>query len=106
MILTALLIRSVSFWFGLIVGFGGFFGLTLGSALSYFLRPRIRWVDPVICGVGLLLSVPFTLPAIGRAKEDVVLAFVLIFIGQVFLNMNWAIIVDVSLVCTFLSLHI
>ena len=67
----------MSFWFGLIVGFGGFFGLTLGSALSYFLRPRIRWVDPVICGVGLLLSVPFTLPAIGRAKEDVVLAFVL-----------------------------
>ena len=38
---------SVSFWFGLIVGFGGFFGLTLGSALSYFLRSRIKWIDPV-----------------------------------------------------------
>ena len=38
---------SVSFWFGLIVGFGGFFGLTLGSALSYFLRSRINWIDPV-----------------------------------------------------------
>ena len=47
MILIALLIRSVSFWFGLIVGFGGFFGLTFGSALSYYLRPRIKWVDPV-----------------------------------------------------------
>ena len=38
---------SVSFWFGLIVGFGGFIGLTLGSALSYFLRPRIR--DAIQC---------------------------------------------------------
>ena len=55
-------------------------------------------MDPVICGVGVLLSVPLTLPAIGMAKDDVVLAFVLIFVGQIFLNMNWAIIVDVSLV--------
>ena len=55
-------------------------------------------MDPVICGVGVLLSVPLTLPAIGMAKDDVVLAFGLIFVGQIFLNMNWAIIVDVSLV--------
>ena len=48
--------------------------------------------------MGVLLSVPLTLPAIGMAKDDVVLAFVLIFVGQIFLNMNWAIIVDVSLV--------
>ena len=60
----------------------------------------------VICGVGVLLSVPLTLPAIGMAKDEVIRAFILIFVGQIFLNMNWAIIVDVSLVCTFLSLHI
>ena len=60
----------------------------------------------VICGVGVLLSVPLTLPAIGMAKDEVIRAFILIFVGQIFLNMNWAIIVDVSLVCNFLSLHI
>ena len=48
--------------------------------------------------MGVLLSVPLTLPAIGMAKDDVVRTFILIFIGQIFLNMNWAIIVDVSIV--------
>ena len=52
----------------------------------------------LICGMGVLLSVPLTLPAIGMAKDDVVRTFILIFIGQIFLNMNWAIIVDVSIV--------
>ena len=47
--------------------------------------------------MGILLSVPLTLPAIGMAKDEVVRAFILIFVGQIFLNMNWAIIVDVSL---------
>ena len=60
----------------------------------------------MICGVGVLLSVPLTLPAIGMAKDEVIRAFILIFVGQIFLNMNWAIIVDVSLVCNFLSPHI
>ena len=50
--------------------------------------------------MGILLSVPLTLPAIGMAKDEVVRAFILIFVGQIFLNMNWAIIVDVSLVQT------
>ena len=69
-------------------------------SLNYFVTPQ------VICGVGVLLSVPLTLPAIGMAKDEVIRAFILIFVGQIFLNMNWAIIVDVSLVCNFLSLHI
>jgi hypothetical protein len=32
------------------------------------------------------------------ANDGVIGAFILMFFGQVFLNMNWAIVVDISLV--------
>ena len=70
----------------------------LGSGLSYFLRRRIAWIDPVICGSGLLISLPFIFGALYVSDHNVTLAFVLMFIGQVFLNMNWAVVVDISLV--------
>lgn len=76
----------------------GVLGLCLGSGLSYKLRDRYQWVDPVICGVGLVVSAPFLFCALGYTKDGVVLAMVLVTIGEVFLNMNWAVVVDISLV--------
>ena len=76
----------------------GVVGLMLGSGLSLWLREKIAWIDPVICGGGLLLSAPLIFAALWIVDQNVVLAFVLIFVGQVFLNMNWAVVVDISLV--------
>jgi hypothetical protein len=77
---------------------GGIIGLTSGSTMSYYLRGRIPWIDPVICGCGLLFSLPFTFPAIAYAKNNIFGTFALILFGQIFVNMNWAVIVDISLV--------
>ncbi len=53
----------------------------------------------VICGVGLFISAPFIFSALATAVSGGVIgAFILMFFGQVFLNMNWAIVVDISLV--------
>ena len=59
----------------------------------------------VICGVGLFISAPFIFSALATAATDsgVIGAFVLMFFGQVFLNMNWAIVVDISLVWAFIN---
>ena len=70
----------------------------LGSGLSLWLRKKIAWIDPVICGAGLLISCPLIFAALYISDQSVLWAFILMFIGQVFLNMNWAVVVDISLV--------
>ena len=55
----------------------------------------------MICGVGLLISAPFIYVLLGTAMSmNIAGTFVLMFLGQVFLNMNWAIVIDISLVIT------
>ena len=76
----------------------GICGLLLGSGLSLWLRKKIDWIDPVICGIGLLISAPLIFGALYILDKSVIWAFIIMFLGQVFLNMNWAIVVDISLV--------
>ena len=89
---------SVGFIFGIILSAAGICGLILGSGLSLWLRKKIAWIDPIICGIGLLMSVPLIFGALYVLDQSVTWAFILMFIGQVFLNMNWAVVVDISLV--------
>ena len=98
--LTLLLFFSVGLLFGVVLCVAGVCGLLLGSGLSIWLRKRFAWVDPVICGVGLLISSPLIFLALYITDHSVKLAFALMFLGQVFLNMNWAVVVDISLVNT------
>ncbi len=84
--------------FGAILSAAGICGLVLGSGLSFCLRKKIAWIDPVICGAGLLISAPLIFAALWIVDQSVIAAFVLMFAGQVFLNMNWAVVVDISLV--------
>ena len=45
-----------------------------------------------------MLSAPLIFAALYVVDQSVLLAFGLIFLGQIFLNMNWAVVVDISLV--------
>jgi len=90
-------VEDVGFIFGIILSLAGICGLLLGSGLSLWLRKKIDWIDPVICGVGLLISVPLIFGALYILDKSVIWAFIIMFLGQVFLNMNWAIVVDISL---------
>ena len=89
---------SVFFMFGLIMAVAGVAGLTLGSGLSFWLRPKYRGVDPLICGGGLVPSSILILVSFVIAEDNIWAAYILVFFGQVFLNMNWAVIVDMTLV--------
>ena len=92
---------SVGFIFGAILSAAGICGLILGSGLSFWLRKRLPWIDPVICGLGLLVSTPLIFVALYVLDTSVNTTFVLMFLGQIFLNMNWAVVVDISLVSQF-----
>ncbi|XP_019880844.2 protein spinster isoform X3 [Aethina tumida] len=83
--------------FGAVTMLAGIVGLTLGAMLSQWLKPTYPKIDPVICGVGLMLSAPLLLAATYASTSHTVLCYVLLFLGQVTLNLNWAIVCDILL---------
>lgn len=77
----------------------GLLGVPLGSLLGQKLRVVYQRADPVVCGLGMLLSTPLMLAALFIAGLNTTWCFVVVFFGQVFLNLNWAIVADILLVC-------
>ena len=90
-------ISSVPFIFGLVTMLSGIVGVPLGMILSTKLRAIYPRADPIICGVGILISALFLTIAIFLSDNNVVLALVLIFFGEVSLNLNWSIVADMVL---------
>lgn len=84
--------------FGSITMCAGITGLMLGCYLSQWLRKCCKSADPIICGVGLIISAPLLLATTYAATSNSALCFALLFLGQVALNMNWAIVSDILLV--------
>ena len=76
----------------------GLIGVPLGSFLGQKLRSRYPRADPLVCGAGMLLSVPLFTAGLFVAKWDTTTCFAIIFFGQLFLNLNWAIVADMALV--------
>ncbi|XP_044758544.1 protein spinster isoform X2 [Coccinella septempunctata] len=88
---------SNSFIFGGITIAAGVVGLTMGGYLSQNLRVVYQKADPLICGVGLVVSAPLLLGCTYAATSNTALCYVLLFLGQVTLNLNWAIVGDILL---------
>ena len=76
----------------------GIIGVPLGSVMSVKLRPRFPRADPLICALGLATSTFFLFLSIFTCNQAFVLAFVLIFFGEISLNLNWSIVADILLV--------
>lgn len=76
----------------------GILGVPLGSFLSQKFRSKIPQADPLVCGLGLLISTPLFAGAMILARYNKLLCYILIFNGQLALNLNWAIVADILLV--------
>lgn len=79
----------------------GLLGVPLGSFLGQKLRVRYQRADPIVCGMGMLFSTPLMLAALFIAGWNTTTCFVVVFFGQVLLNLNWAIVADILLVCDY-----
>ena len=95
---------SVSKIFGLIAMMAGLLGVPLGSFLGQKLRVRYPKADPIVCGTGMFLSVPFMLVGLFLAQWNTTACFVVVFFGELLLNLNWSIVADMALVCSCLWL--
>lgn len=76
----------------------GIMGICFGFLLSKSLRTKFKKADPVICGLGLLISAPFLLSATFAVTKSDVLSYLLLLAGEIALNLNWAICGDILLV--------
>lgn len=94
-------ICSVSFRFGAITMVSGIIGVPLGTYLAQKLKTKSHRYDPIICAGGLLISAPLLASSMIMVTADEKLAYVLVFFGEVALNLNWAIVADILLVRSY-----
>lgn len=88
---------QVALIFGALTMMSGIIGVPLGMFLSTKLKARYPRADPVICGSGILISAVFLTAGMLLVKNYLILAFILLFIGEVALNLNWSIVADILL---------
>jgi MFS family permease len=89
--------EGIPFVFGIVTMLSGVVGVPVGSILSVKLRPKFARTDPIICGLGLVIASIFLCIAIFTCNYAFILAFVLIFFGEIALNLNWSIVADILL---------
>lgn len=90
--------NSVSFRFGAITMVSGIIGVPLGTIIAQKLRKRSQRADPIICACGLILSAPLLAGSMIMVQANSACAYTLVFLGEVALNLNWAIVADILLV--------
>ncbi|CAG9774096.1 unnamed protein product [Ceutorhynchus assimilis] len=88
---------NISLKFGVVAMVSGLIGVPLGSMLTQKLRHRFKRIDAYICGMGLILSCPFVFLAIYFARYSTTICFVMVFFGELFLNLTWSIVADILL---------
>ncbi len=76
----------------------GIVGVPMGSILSTKLKQKYPRADPLICAAGLILSAGLLGAGIYTANWNIYFAFLMLFIGEVALNLNWSIVADILLV--------
>lgn len=88
---------DISLKFGIIAMLSGVIGVPLGSFLSQRLKHKYERADPLICAFGLLASAPLVFGAILLAGRNLAWCFLCMFLGEIFLNLNWSIVADMTL---------
>lgn len=88
----------ISLIFGVVTVLSGITGVLAGVYASDRLRPVWPNVDPLICGCGLILSGVFMVFVLIFASKHYVLTWVLIFLTEISLSLNWSVSNDITLV--------
>lgn len=76
----------------------GLLGVPLGSFLAQHLKVHDPRADPYICAFGLMGCAPVLFAASLFSSTNTFVCYCLIFLGELMLNLNWAIVADMLLV--------
>ena len=61
-------------------------------------RKYNRRADPIVCGIAVLLAMPFLFCVLLLAKDHQILTWIFIFIAETLMCSNWALISDMLMV--------
>merc|ERR1719219_2819522 len=89
--------QNVELIFGIVTMMSGIVGVPLGMVLSTHLKAKYPRADPLICAVGVVLSTIFLGLGMFLPDKNIYAMFIMLFIGEVTLNLNWSIIADILL---------
>lgn len=76
----------------------GIIGVPLGTYLTQRLKKKSQRYDPIVCACGLIISAPLLVGSMLMVTANEPIAYILVFTGEVALNLNWAIVADILLV--------
>lgn len=85
---------NVASIFGVITCTSGVIGVLAGTCVAGFLRRYTTCCDPLVCAFGLVASAPFLFMALYLAPFNTPLTYVLIFVSETLLFLNWALVSD------------
>uniref|UniRef100_A0A3Q3IDT7 Major facilitator superfamily (MFS) profile domain-containing protein n=1 Tax=Monopterus albus TaxID=43700 RepID=A0A3Q3IDT7_MONAL len=88
---------TASLIFGAVTVVTGIVGGGLGTGLSRWFRDKVSNADPLICAAGMLGSVPCLFITIFVASASIPATYVFIFLGELLLSLNWAVLADILL---------
>ncbi|CAF1442017.1 unnamed protein product [Adineta steineri] len=85
---------NVALFFGIITCVAGIVGVLLGSEIARRYRKINQRGDPIVCGIAVILAMPFLFGVLLLSKDHLTLTWIFIFIAETFLCSNWALISD------------
>ncbi|PAA93469.1 hypothetical protein BOX15_Mlig029252g2, partial [Macrostomum lignano] len=88
---------STTLVFGVLTCLAGIFGVIGGTELARRLRRRTARADPLVCAGGLMLSVPFLMATLLTVRSYLVLGYAFIFLTELALFTNWALVTDMCM---------
>ena len=88
---------GIDLYFGGTMLIAGVLGISIGTLLSAFLRPKYPYIDPLIIGGGLFLAGFLLLASFKSAARSTTEALIFTFLGTTFACLNWAVVVDMTL---------
>lgn len=88
---------SVSLIFGILTVAAGLSGVAIGGETSRRLKGRYPRADPVICACGMLVGAPLLFLALYMSEYNTTVAWILIFLGETAVCINWSIVNDILL---------
>jgi len=91
---------DLSFKFGLIICLSGFGGVIISSMLSKYFRKKYKNADPIICGVGLLVSASSIFVAYELTSVNMPITWLFMFISNLFMSFTWTPCTDMTLAVT------
>lgn len=89
--------ESIDLIFGGITAMAGILGVVIGSGGAQFYRRYNARADPILCAIGVFVSVPFGFVGLALPHRVLTLSWIFIFIAIVALCINWTLVADILL---------